>query len=97
MLPWFKAEYPKYQYIPISVHPNKYATKSTVIGESKVLTLDKLNQLIVDTRSLLAKLCESSMKADELTIRCEELLSDSTLNPKSLVAEYFIAFELSDN
>lgn len=94
---WFKTEYPKYQYIPISVHPNKYATKSTVIGESRVLTLDKLNQLIVDTRSLLTKLCESSIKADELTIRCEELLSDSTLNPKSLLAEYFIAFELSDN
>lgn len=93
---WFKQEYPNYSCIRVSVHPNISATKATVTNDSRALTLDKLNQLIADTNTLLKALCESKVSDNELVIRCEQLLSNSTLRAESLVEQYLVPFEESE-
>jgi replicative superfamily II helicase len=90
---WFKEEYPNYSCIRVSVHPNLGTTKATVTNESKALTLDKLNELISDARTLLVELCESVVSDGELLVRCEKLLASSTLRPQSLVERYLVPFE----
>ncbi|MBD1891754.1 DEAD/DEAH box helicase [Coleofasciculus sp. FACHB-SPT9] len=90
---WFKKEYPNHSCIRVSVHPNIGATKNTVTNDSKALTLEKLNQLITDARTLLVELCESVVSEDELVVRCEQLLADSTLRPQSLIEQYLVPFE----
>ncbi|GAX35372.1 DEAD/DEAH box helicase family protein [Nodularia sp. NIES-3585] len=90
---WFKKEYPNYQHIAVSVHQNINTTKAIVINDdSKALTQDKLNQLITDTRILLKELCESNVSNDELVIKCEDLLNNSSLKPEILIEEYLVLF-----
>ena len=62
-------------------------------GQSKALTFSRLNQLIADTRALLVSLCESVVSPEELVVRCEQLLSSSTLTPQALVDTYLVSFE----
>lgn len=93
---WFKEKYPNYSFSRVSVHPNPSTTKATVAGESKALTFDKLNQLVTDTRILLGELCEAVVSDNDLMIRCEQLLSNSTLKPQSLVEHYLVPFVESD-
>ncbi|MBD1904045.1 DEAD/DEAH box helicase family protein [Trichocoleus sp. FACHB-6] len=93
---WFKKEYPNYSCIRVSVHPNIGATKNTVTNDSKALTIEKLNQLITDGRTLLVELCESVVSDDELVVRCEQLLANSTLRPESLIEEYLVSFKDSE-
>ncbi|MEW6495496.1 MAG: DEAD/DEAH box helicase family protein [Cyanobacteriota bacterium] len=90
---WFKQKYPSYNCTRVSVHPNLSATKATVTGQSKALTFSRLNQLITDTRTLLVSLCESVVLPEELVVRCEQLLSSSTLTPQALVDTYLVPFE----
>jgi replicative superfamily II helicase len=90
---WFKQKYPNYNCIRVSVHPNPSATRATVTGQSKALTFNRLNQLIADTRTLLVSLCESVVSPEELVVRCEQLLSSSTLTPQALVDTYLVPFE----
>lgn len=93
---WFKEKYPTYTGIRVSLHPNVLATKSTVTGETKALTFDKLRELITDARKLLEELCESTLQGDELVIRCEQLLITSPLNSRSLVTHYLLPFEWAE-
>lgn len=90
---WFKKEYPDYTCIRVSVHPNVIVSKSTVPEDSKVLTLDKLRELIADTRRLLEALTNSLVSFNDLIIQCEQLLASSTLEPQSLVEHYLVPFE----
>jgi replicative superfamily II helicase len=89
---WFKTKYPSYECIRVSVHPNQKMTSSTVAGKSMVLTLDNLNQLIVDSRTLITNLCESVIPPNELAPRCDEFLADSTLTPQALIKTYLLSF-----
>ncbi|MEA5513292.1 DEAD/DEAH box helicase family protein [Nodularia sp. UHCC 0506] len=90
---WFKKEYPNYQHIAVSVHQNINTTKAIVINDdSKALTQNKLNQLITDTRILLEELCESNVPNDELVIKCEDLLNNSSLKPEIFIEEYLVLF-----
>lgn len=93
---WFKEEYPDYVGVRISLHPNINATKSTTTGETKVLTYNKLNELITNTRTLLVDLCESAVSSQQLVIRCEELLKTSTLTPQSIIEKYFVSFGICE-
>jgi len=92
---WFKATYPAMSHFRVSVHPNVNVTRSTVPGDSKALTLHKLNELIANTRVLLTELCESSLPGDALIIRCEQLLAAQKLTPDLLVTHYLVPFEES--
>ena len=95
---WFKKEYPNYKYIAVSGHQNINITKAIVTNDgSKALTQDQLNQLITDTRLLLKKLCESNVSDDALVIRCENLLSTSSLKPELLIEEYLVKFASDTN
>ena len=90
---WFKKEYPNYEYIAVSVHHNINTTKAIVTNDnSKALTQDKLNQLITDTGILLKELCESNVSDDELVLKCEDLLVNSSLKPELLITEYLVPF-----
>ncbi|MEW5861907.1 MAG: DEAD/DEAH box helicase [Cyanobacteriota bacterium] len=90
---WFKREYPNHTCIRVSVHPNIRVTKNTITNDTKALTPEKLNQLISDARTLFVELCESVVSEDELVVRCEQLLANSTLRPQSLIEQYLVPFE----
>jgi replicative superfamily II helicase len=93
---WFRSEYPGRTGVRVSMHPNVRATESTVPGDSKALTYEKLNALIAEARALIVSLCESVVSREELVMRCERLLGESSLTPDSLVKEYLVPFETSD-
>lgn len=90
---WFNKNYPNYSSVLVSVHPNTATTTATVTDDSKVLTFEKLNELITDSRSLLIELCEAVISDKELIIRCEQLLSNSMLKPNSLIEQYLVPFD----
>lgn len=92
---WFKQEYPNYMGIPVSIHPNVQATSSVVTGETKALTLTKLNELVTAARRLLAELCNVKESGTQLEMRCEQLLGRSTLVPDALVKNYLESFSVS--
>ncbi|HJT58401.1 MAG TPA: helicase C-terminal domain-containing protein, partial [Ktedonobacteraceae bacterium] len=89
---WFKQAYPSYTCIRVSVHPNVLITKSVKAGESKVLTLDELRQLVVELRRLLEVLTGSQVSRSDLILQCERLLASSTLEPQSLIQRYLQRF-----
>lgn len=90
---WFRQQYPRHTGIRVSVHPNVLATKSTTPGDTKALTYDKINELIVEARNLIAALCEAPVSSGELVRRCEQMLSTSQLRPASLIAHYLVPFQ----
>jgi replicative superfamily II helicase len=90
---WFRATYPSYTGVRISVHPKPVASPRTVTGASKALTLDRLNGLIADARSLLETLCTSAAPDQDLVPRAETLLGKTRLNPTGLVEKYMVPFE----
>lgn len=91
---WFKAKYPGYGSILISVLPNPKKTQSIVIQEAKALTFDKINELIAHSRQLFETLCDCiSLKNDELIVRCQDLLQQSNLQPEKLIETYLIDFQ----
>ena len=49
---WFKGEYPGYEAVRVSVHPNRKTTEQAIAADAHVLTYEKLNSLISDTSSL---------------------------------------------
>lgn len=90
---WFKATYPQLSCVRVSVHPNVNVTKSTVPGESKALTLQKLNELVTEVRILLSDLCDSSQSKDGLIMRCEQLLATGKLTPSQIIEHYLVPFQ----
>jgi hypothetical protein len=52
------------------MHPNVKVTGSTVKGDSKTLTYEKLNALIAEARALIIALCESVVPREELVMCC---------------------------
>lgn len=93
---WFKENYQHLSGIRVSVHPNVTATKKSVPGGTKALTLTKLNELIAESRKLIVALCESGYPDKELTGYCEELLRKSNLTPDKLVDHYLVDFEVRE-
>ncbi|HEY5960016.1 MAG TPA: DEAD/DEAH box helicase, partial [Polyangiaceae bacterium] len=63
---WFDQNYPKYQCIRVSVHPENRATKAAVAAASYALTYEKLGEVISDARVLLSGLCESQLSGAAL-------------------------------
>lgn len=93
---WFQKEYPDFSCFGVSVHPNVTATRNAVAVDSKVLTYEKLNELISEAKALFIQLCESAVSQEELVLRCEQLLNESNLNPDSIVEHYLLPFELHE-
>lgn len=90
---WFKKEYPKYEYILASIHPNTDATLNAQAENSHVLTYANLNLLVEETRTFLEKLVSSQLDEKNLEIECESLLSTTNLTPDNLIDTYFKNFK----
>jgi len=90
---WFAEEYPQVECVRVSVHPNVNATKSTVTGNSKALTLPKLNALVADAKIFLRELCDSSQSEEGLIVKCEQLLQLHKLTPSQIIERYLLPFE----
>ncbi len=90
---WFKKEYPEYEYILASIHPNIDATTNAWAERSYVLTYANLNLLIEETRALLKALISSHLNNDDLEIECETILSATNLTPDKLIDKYFKNFK----
>ena len=93
---WFQETYPDHSCVRVVVHPNVTATKSTVTGQTKALTFDRLQGLISEARTLIAHLCESHPPQEELVRRCEQLLAASSLTPDVLVEHYLVPFQVKE-
>lgn len=90
---WFAKNYPEYQCVRVSVHPQDKATRAAVAGTSYALTYEKLNCLISDARSFLANLCESKLNTEDLILECDRLLGQSDIRFDRLTEKYLCAFK----
>ena len=73
---WFKKQYPKYSSVRVSVHPNRNPKYEADTNDTRVLTFEKLNELIFSTRKLLVALNDSLFTNEQLEMKCEELLKE---------------------
>ncbi|MBL8276467.1 MAG: DEAD/DEAH box helicase [Pelomonas sp.] len=89
---WFEANYPDYEVVRVSVHPNNVATKAASAGESYALTYEKLAALISDARVLLTELCESQLADKDLVSECAKSLKRSQVRSGALVENYLQHF-----
>ncbi|OEK67352.1 helicase [Staphylococcus equorum] len=92
---WFRQEYPNYEFIRASVHPNNNATSNAQAEESYVLTYAKLNLLKDDIRCFLKNLINSHLDKSSLEIECENLLINTDLTYDKIIDKYFERFKTS--
>jgi hypothetical protein len=92
---WFMQEYPTFSGVLISVHPNALTNRDVAPTGTVVLTLDSLQQLVTDARSLLTELCESIGEPTALAVRCEALLETSPLRAETQLLTYLEPFQVA--
>jgi hypothetical protein len=88
---WFVQNYPGYSSLRVVVHPTNKATAAASAYESYALTLDRLNQLVANSRVLLRELCESQLTDIELEAHCQHLIEHSLIRADRL-ANYLVPF-----
>ena len=93
-LKWFKKEYPNYTPIGVSIHPNISATKNAIADDTKALTLEKLNEIISNSRLLFTTLCESSNTQIELINMATIQLKEHKLIESEISNQYLVEFKL---
>lgn len=93
---WFKANYPDWSFVPVSVHATGKCTTAGRSETCRVLTFDDLNSLIVKSRSILQQLCNSNTTAATLEARCQDLLKVETLTPGPLENRFLRSYEVAD-
>lgn len=91
---WFKTNYPGIEAIPVSVHPDKMATKASFAEGVQVLTLDNILLIIKEIRELYSRLIESHLDGEALEVKCQELLSKFNLISEKLIEKYSTTFEI---
>ena len=92
---WFKAQYGDRRCIPVIVHPTSKATEPAMAQNAFALTLDKLAQLVSETRSMLTSLCNSTATKDARPALCQDLLQKHRLDLKQFISAYLIPFEVA--
>lgn len=90
---WFLSEYPGYSSFRISVHPNRKTTERIAVRDTRVLTFEKLNQMIANSRQLLTELCDTVSSVEELGHTCQELLGKYKLTAEDIPNHYLETFE----
>lgn len=88
---WFVQNYPGYSRHRVVVHPTNKATAAASAHESYALTLDRLNQLVAESRVLLRELCESQLTDIELEGQCQHSIEHSPIRADRLV-NYLVPF-----
>lgn len=89
---WFAREYPDYECIKVSLHPQNIAHRTAIADSSFALTYEKLNALISDARAIIQKLCNSQLDSSSLEIECEHLLAKSNIRSNKLKEKYLESF-----
>ena len=89
---WFKSEYPKYSSIRVSMHPNRSTRYEADTNETKVLTFEKLNELISVIKKLLNALNDSTLTKEQIEVKCEGFLQEYKLTPETLAENYLESF-----
>lgn len=90
---WFRANYPDYVCVRVSMHPRNHALKNASANASHALTYEKLAELVSDARRLLGQICESQHTGVDLVNDCSRLLGCSNLTTQKLAATYLVPFE----
>jgi replicative superfamily II helicase len=93
---WFKNEYNGFESIRVSVHPNRKSTENAMSFETRVLTFEKLNALITNSRSLIIQLCEAEDLEDKLLQICDSLIFDLNLSSNGIISNFLEYFESTD-
>lgn len=91
---WFKAAYPDFQSVRVSVHPTASATKASVPIGLKALTYERLQLMVDDARALLAGICESQVAVDQLPAVIDKALMPSNLRADRVSTAYFVEFQV---
>jgi len=94
---WFRSQYPKIHPIRVSLSPTCRASDSTVVDGTKVLTFERLNDLIRNSRNLLFSLCYSMESDDQLIYLCDQLLAKNELTPEKISMIYLQDFQVEGN
>lgn len=87
---WFQAHYDGMNGIRVVVHPNAFATEAVTVGDTMVLTLSKLGELVGSVRTILTELSSEPMPRTTMVSRCESRLDALHLRP-GRTADYFLA------
>jgi replicative superfamily II helicase len=90
---WFKANYPDYACVRVSMHPKNQALKNASATDSYALTYENLSALVSDVRTMLGKVCESQHTGANLVNDCSRLLAASNLTAQKLAETYLVPFE----
>ncbi len=85
---WFRNQYPRYEGVKITVHPNALALHEVVPSDTMVLTLNNLAVLVSHIRELLSELCSGTHEEAALRARCKAKLRELDLNPDRIRAKF---------
>ncbi|QDV66272.1 DEAD/DEAH box helicase [Crateriforma conspicua] len=90
---WFKANYPDYECVRVSMHPKNEALKNASAEASHALTYENLAKMVTETRILLTEICELQNTGADLVNACGRLIERSNLSAKTIASTYFVPFE----
>lgn len=92
---WFEDNFSSIkEHINVSIHPNKNATKQSWSHATKVLSYEKIDEMINDTKQLYEKLIESSLTDDSLLNYCQQILEKSQIKDEVFVESYLTNFKI---
>lgn len=76
------------------MHPNQLSTEAAEARSSYVLTYSKLQELIVEARSLIQPISRSLLTGDALKTECERLLSSSRVRFDQIAENFLVPFQV---
>ena len=85
---WFNQHYPNHDGTRISLHPNTSAGEGVTPGDTMVLTMPKLGELVGSMRTLLEELTTESLMDPLLLARCETKLEELRLRPSQITGRF---------
>jgi replicative superfamily II helicase len=91
---WFKRNYPGITCLRVSVHPNQLSTEAAEATNSYVLTYSKLQELVVESRSLIQLISRSLLTGDALKIECARFLSSSKVRLDQIAENFLSPFQV---
>ena len=89
---WFANEYPDYECIRTSIHPQNLAIRAAYAEDSYALTFEKLSSLVSDVRILITSLVDSQLDGEHFVAYCNECLAASKVRSDKLVQNYLVPF-----
>jgi replicative superfamily II helicase len=85
---WFQQTYPDIAGFRVAIAPQAKVTATVTPGDSYVLTLAELGNMVGRVRQLIKGLVDSPLEGTRLEARCDELLGVHELTPPLLVSRF---------